>query len=37
MVERKKQGGSIDKIIDCCAKLGLDRSQVDDVIKKLLV
>ena len=30
-LERKKQGRSIDKIIDCCTKkLGLDRSQVDD-------
>ena len=35
-LERKKQGRSIGKIIDCCTKLGLDRSQVDDAIKKLL-
>ena len=35
-LERKKQGRSIDKIIDFCTKLGLDRSQVDDSIKKLL-
>ena len=27
-LERKKQGRSIDKIIDCCTKLGLGRSQV---------
>ena len=33
----KKQGRPIDKIIDCCTKkLGLNRSQVDDAIKKLL-
>ena len=32
-----KQGRSLDKIIDCCAKkLGLDRSQFYDAIKKLL-
>ena len=30
-VERKKQGRSIDKIIDCCTKLGIDRSQVEKV------
>ena len=35
-LERTKQRRSIDKIIDCCTKLGLDRSQVDDAIKKLL-
>ena len=27
-LERKKQGRSIDKIIDCCTELGLGRSQV---------
>ena len=27
-LERKKQGRSIDKIIDCCTKLGIDISQV---------
>ena len=25
-LERKRQGRSIDKIIDCCTKLGIDRS-----------
>ena len=30
-LERKKQGRSIDKIIDCCTKLGIDRSQVEKV------
>ena len=35
-LERKKQRRSIGKIIDCCAKLSLDWSQVDDAIKKLL-
>ena len=35
-LEPKKQGRSIDKIIDCCTKLDLDRSHVDDAIKKLL-
>ena len=28
-LERKKQGGSIDRTVDCCTKLGLDRSQVE--------
>ena len=28
-LERKKQGRSIDKIIDCCTKIGIDRSQVE--------
>ena len=27
-LERKKQRRSINKIIDCCTKLGIDRSQV---------
>ena len=27
-LERKKQRRSIDKIIDCCTKLGIDRSHV---------
>ena len=35
-LERKKQGWSIDKITDCCTKVGLDRLQIDDAIKKLL-
>ena len=35
-LEWKKQGRSIDKITDCCTKLGLDRSHVDDAFKKLL-
>ena len=30
-LERKKQGRSIDKIIDCSTKLGIDRSQVEKV------
>ena len=25
-LEHKKQGMSIDKVIDCCTKLGLDKS-----------
>ena len=34
---KKKQERPTDKIIDCCTKkLGLNRSQVDDAIKKLL-
>ena len=28
-LERKKQGGSIDKTIDCITKLGINRSQVE--------
>ena len=28
-LERKKQGTSIVKIIDCCTKLGIDISQVE--------
>ena len=28
-LERKIHGGSIDKTIDCCTKLGIDRSQVE--------
>ena len=36
-MNEKKQGRSTDKIIDCFTKkLGLDRSQVDNAIKKLL-
>ena len=35
-MERKKQGRSIDKIIDRFTKLDLDRSQIHDAIKKLL-
>ena len=40
-LERKKQGeggggDAKDKIIDCCTKLNLDRSQNDDAIKNLL-
>ena len=30
-LERKKQGRSIHKIIDCCTKLGVDRSQVEKI------
>ena len=30
-LERKKQGRWIDKIIDCCTKLGIDRLQVEKV------
>ena len=28
-LEWEKQGRSVDKIIDCCTKLGIDRSQVE--------
>ena len=28
-LEREKQGRSMDKIMDCCTKLGIDRSQVE--------
>ena len=28
-LEWEKQGISVDKIIDCCTKLGIDRSQVE--------
>ena len=35
-LENKKQGSSIDKMIGCCAELGLDKSQIDDAIKMLL-
>ena len=31
-LERKNQGRSIDKIIDCCTKLGIDGSQVENVV-----
>ena len=31
-LERKNQGTSIDKIIDCCTKLGIDRSQAEKVV-----
>ena len=35
-LERKKQGGSIDKIVDYLSKkLGLGRSQTEDAIRKL--
>ena len=32
----EKQRRSIDTIIDCCTKLGLDGLQIDNTIKKLL-
>ena len=28
-LERRRQGRSIDKVIDCCIKLGLDGSEVE--------
>ena len=28
-LERRRQGRSIDKVIDCCTKLGLDGSEVE--------
>ena len=31
-LERKNQGRSIHKIIDCCTKLGIDGSQVEKVV-----
>ena len=35
-LERKKQGGSIDKIVDCSSKkLVLGGSQIEDAIRKL--
>ena len=32
----EKQRRSIDEIIDCCTKLGLDGLQIDSTIKRLL-